>query len=120
LCHSQRKIFDVYEEIRETKDWQKLVEMVSSGVITPYTVDKHGQTPLMQAVDMQLPLHTLRSLVELGCDLNAQNSEGETALHQAMICEFWDAFSELIAMGADPSIADNQGESVLSESEVND
>ena len=110
----------MYEEIRETKDGQKLVEMVRSGVITPDTVDKHGQTPLMQAVDMQLPLHTLRSLVELGCDVNAQNSEGEAALHQAMICEFWDSFSELLKMGADPSIADKQGESVLSESEVND
>ena len=74
----------------------------------------------MQAVDMQLPLHTLSKLIALGCDINAQNSEGETALHQAMICEFWDAFAELVRLGADPAIKDSQGESVLGESETND
>jgi hypothetical protein len=38
----------------------------------------------MIAVEAQFSVETIKKLVEMGCDVNAQNNDGMTCLHSSM------------------------------------
>jgi len=66
----------------------------------------------MQAVDCNFSPETIRRLIELGCDVNAQNSDGMTSLHLSMWQDNSELFETLLKNHADTKIEDNEGESV--------
>ena len=63
----------------------------------------------MIAVDNSFSLKTLKKLIDLGCDVDAQDADGNTALHTAVYTENLPIFECLIASGASPLKADSDG-----------
>ena len=112
LNMDQKEIYETYKLIQSTKNESKLIHLVESGSIGPNMVDKEGMTPLMQAVDCNFSPETIRRLIELGCDVNAQNSDGMTSLHLSMWQDNSELFETLLKNHADTKIEDNEGESV--------
>ena len=51
LQGNDKRMFDFFQEIEESKDEAKLIELVRSGKIGPTEANKEGQTALMVAVD---------------------------------------------------------------------
>jgi ankyrin repeat protein len=51
-------------------------------------------------------------LIDLGCDVNSQNSDGMTSLHLTMWQDNASLFEVLLKNNADSNIEDNEGESV--------
>lgn len=88
LNKGEKAIFDLYERIIESGDEQQLIDLVKSGKLAPDSTDKEGQTPLHVAVEAGFSAETVTSLVKLGCDLNAQTSDGTTPLHACLINEY--------------------------------
>ena len=41
----------------------------------------------MIAVDNSFKLDTISQLIELGCNVNAQDGDGNTPLHTSVLCE---------------------------------
>ncbi|KAG7445140.1 ankyrin [Guyanagaster necrorhizus] len=83
----------------------------------PNIRDDEGDTPLhfvaRNFVGHQGHLENLnlvRLLLEAGADIDARNSTGETPLHCAARVE---TVLELVRLGADPTIADHQGVTIL-------
>ena len=77
--------------------------------------DAGGHTPLMEATDgCHLPM--VRLLLQHGAQVNAQDGEGNTALRFVVGFDRDDAsiIRELIAHGANPGLANKQGETPLS------
>ena len=68
-------MFSIYNEIKETKDEGKLIKMLESQELKPDQINDQGQTPLMVAIDFAFSTNTIERLIELGCDVNAQNDE---------------------------------------------
>lgn len=52
-------MYDIYEQIKESKDEAKFVELVKNGELKPDAVDKEGITPLLFAVDNSFSVETL-------------------------------------------------------------
>lgn len=96
----------------ETQNEGKLLDLVQSGKLKPNSVDKEGQTPLHIAVENEFSVELIDELVKLGCNLDAKNVDGITPLHSAMYNENSPVFQKLISLGANPDVADNQGETV--------
>ena len=65
----------------------------------------------MIAVEFNFSQQCLAKLIELGCDINAQDKDGMTALHKSIWCESKDNFKLLVDKGADLDLKDNEGES---------
>ena len=64
-------------------------------------------------------IETLRLLLELGLDINAQNADGNTALHAAITGRGSEAIIRfLIEAGADPTIPNNRNETALALAEA--
>ena len=88
--------------------------------LLPEQKNKEGMTPLILAVDCEFKVSTLERLLELGCDINAQDGSGRTALHYAADLENVDIIKFLIGHGADKEIKDNSGSSAKDEAEMSD
>ena len=58
----------------------------------------------MIAVENQFSVATIKQLIALGCDTNAQNNDGMTSLHMSLHIENQPVFEELLKHGADPNI----------------
>lgn len=110
LTPRENEIFELYQDIGERKDEQKLITLVKKGTITPSTVNKEGQTALMFAVDSEFSDETVKALIDLGCDVNAQNEDGMTSLHLSAHLKRSKTFKILLERGANPSIEDVDGD----------
>ena len=77
------------------------MKLVESGGVGPNGVDKEGMTPLMLAVDCNFSEKTVQRLIDLGCDVNAQNSDGMTSLHLSMWNDNSELFKALLSNSAD-------------------
>ena len=71
----------------------------------------------MIATENQFSIETIRKLIKLGCDVNAQNNDGMTCLHISLWNENTHLFKEFIQQGANPKLEDKEGDSVESECE---
>ena len=73
----------------------------------------------MIAVEAQFSVETIKKLVDLSCDVNAQNNKennnGLTCLHSSMRNENREIFKELVSLGADPRLSDCESDSVIKE-----
>ena len=69
----------LYLEILGDKDTAeaKLIGAVELGRLKSKSANDEGQTPLMVAVNNKFSEQTVVRLIELGCDVNAQNSNEE-------------------------------------------
>lgn len=67
-------------------------------------------SPLHWAVDRAHEPLVLALLTTLKADVNAQDSEGATALHYAAMCEQLPLILCLLQHGANPLLADESGE----------
>ncbi len=63
---------------------------------------KRGGTPLHWATTKEL----VSTLVELGCQVDARNFRGETALHVMVQRDRFECVVFLLAHGADPNLID--------------
>ena len=63
----------------------------------------------MIAVDNSFSLATISQLIDLGCDINAKDVDGNTALHSSMYFDNEPAFEILLSRGAKADIEDNEG-----------
>lgn len=77
--------------------------------------DKYGDTPLHDAAGVEYEdapdkrTRILRILVEAGVDIDARNKQGWTALYVATKRQHPNAVAILLQLGADKTLADNQG-----------
>jgi len=96
------------------------VSLVKSGEFKINDVDKEGQTPLMIAVDSGFSSQTVSQLIDLGCDVNAKNADGMTPLHLSYYNNSEVLFKQLLDSKADPSVKDNDDDSVVQLAEADD
>ena len=78
--------------------------------------DSLGNTYLFYAVSMNdddIYLDTVKELLKKGANINEQNSVGYTALMEAGIHDNEAIIIELLANGADPTIKNMQGHTIL-------
>ena len=68
----------------------------------------------MIAIDNSFSLGTISQLIELGCDVNAKDVDGNTALTSSMYIDNQPAFEILLSQGARVDIEDNDGQTVKS------
>ena len=68
----------------------------------------------MIAVDNSFSLATISLLIDLGCDVNAKDTDGNTPLHTSALIEDESVFKALLYKGADVDIEDNDGQNVRS------
>jgi len=67
----------------------------------------------MVAVENNFSASTLLKLIDLGCDVNAKNTQDEmTCLHSAFELGYHDIFRLLLEHGANPNLQ-AEGESVI-------
>jgi ankyrin repeat protein len=90
-------LFDLYEHIMSLSD-EKLFEE------TKFIVDKDGSNVLALASMYGFPHAALSRLVQCGCDINAEDTEGDTALVIAAENNRLAAFDSLALLGADLSV----------------
>jgi len=66
----------------------------------------------MFAVQYNFSHTVISELIEIGCDVNAVDNDGCSCLHHSVYCNENDSstFKLLISKGADPELADNDGE----------
>lgn len=76
-------------------------------------VDSDGNTPIHIAVAERCPPETLKALIAAKYPVNNRNRTGTTAILSAVKTEDADAAEALLAAGADPFVADNQGVSAV-------
>ena len=75
----------LYENIRQTKDGSKLVQLVKEGTILPNERNGLGQCPLIFAVDCEFSVDICKKLVTEGkCDPKTTDAAGDTLLHYAV------------------------------------
>ena len=107
---NDKRMFDLFQEVEESRDEAKLIELVKSGQIGPTDTNKEGQTALMLAIDSSFSAKTVEALIELGSDVNACDEDGMTALHKSYWVENGDIFKLLLERGADPDLKDNDND----------
>ena len=61
----------LFEELQESKDEAKLLNLIITGQIKTSDADKQGQTPLMFAAQYDFSEKTISALIELGSDIDA-------------------------------------------------
>jgi len=85
LNNRELHLKELYENIRSTKDGDKLVELVKNGTIKPNERNGLGQCPLIFAVDCEFSIDVCKKLVSLGkCDPLSKDEAGDTLLHYAL------------------------------------
>ena len=111
LNKNELKLKDIYEKIRANHDEKMLVQLVKDKAIKPGDRNGLGQCPLLFASDCSFNLETCKSLVELGCDINSKDSNGDTLLHQAVCLENTELEKWLVdEMGVSTDVKNNDGE----------
>ncbi|MCP3920709.1 MAG: hypothetical protein GY711_34720 [bacterium] len=82
---------------------------------SPLAVDSSGRTALHYAAQCSLPgsLDVARRLLDAGVALDARDSCGETALHEAVRSAGEGMVRLLLERGADPSVAEESGSTPL-------
>lgn len=95
-----------------------MIQLFENRTLTSTSVNKEGLTPFLLAVDCEFSFETLKYLLAQGCDINAQEENGRTALHYALDLENKALIKFLIENGADINIEDNEGSSVKQEIEA--
>ena len=73
----------------------------------------------MHSIDNNYSKETIKALIDLGCDVNASDKYGMTALHKSYWCENEENFKLLLSSGADHEIADNEGDTAKSLADEN-
>eukprot|EP00730_Choanoeca_flexa_P006605 TRINITY_DN12185_c0_g2_i10.p1 TRINITY_DN12185_c0_g2~~TRINITY_DN12185_c0_g2_i10.p1 ORF type:complete len:753 (+),score=126.58 TRINITY_DN12185_c0_g2_i10:41-2299(+) len=94
--------------------YAKVHELLLNGGADTKSRDCDGQTALhvafhQKARSKSLRLQIVTALLRRDCDPNAQDVEGRTALHHAVDHGDLECVRKLLAAGADPSIATEQG-----------
>ena len=79
----------------------------------PATADAHGNTCLHYAVHIGCSKEAFHKIIERVADINAVNELKQTALALGCWRENADAVNMLLTLGADPNIADIQGNTLL-------
>lgn len=76
----------------------------------PNALDAHGSTPLLTAIEHELPLHIIDALLAAGANPNTHDHEATTAMHTAAR---WHAdarvITHLLQAGAHPHTRDHAG-----------
>ena len=75
-------------------------------------VNKVNPTPIFRAIG-QFNRNNVRALIDAGADLNYQDSSGETPLIFSAELNQWDIVYDLLTTGADYSIKDNTGYTIV-------
>jgi ankyrin repeat protein len=90
---------------------QALAELITEKTVR--SIDAEGNTPLIVAMKANAPLDSIRNILEKKAVVNAQNKEGETALHFAVRNNQAEIGSLLLDNSADIFLANARGETSL-------
>jgi ankyrin repeat protein len=85
---------------------------VDNGLLDLRGLNSKNESLLYMAVRYGCSLDDLQYLIDKGIDVNLQAHTGMTPLHMAVLTKNQAAFDVLLACGARPDIADNQGRTV--------
>ncbi|MDR0639541.1 MAG: ankyrin repeat domain-containing protein [Spirochaetaceae bacterium] len=80
---------------------------------TVRTIDVEGNTPLLVAMKSNAGIDIIRTILEKRAEVNAQNKEGESALHIAVRNNQADSGALLLESGANIFLANARGETPL-------
>jgi ankyrin repeat protein len=92
-----------------------LVRLLAERGLDVNARDDWNDTPLTDSIH-RMNAETVKALIEVGADVNAQGVRGHTALRAVLPganSERYEIIRMLIAAGADPTIADDEGVSTL-------
>ena len=92
----------------------KKVEQLLSEKINLNGQNKHGMTPLMMAIDSEIPKY-IDFFISKGVDLDIQEPDGDTALMMAVTLADHRTIKNLVDAGADTNIQNNDGNTALFE-----
>ena len=68
-----------------------------------------GQCPFLFGVDSEFEISILQKMIELGCDVNSRDSQGESALHYACYLDNKDIEKWLIEQGIPKDVKNDEG-----------
>ena len=74
----------MYDTIRITKEYDDFVTLVKNDRIKPNEKDGIGRSPLIFAVDIEVPIKICKQLVKAGCDPHCKDNNGDSLLHYAV------------------------------------
>lgn len=86
---------------------------VVAGIDIKNMKDEKGNTLLNAAARVDANINTIKFLLDIGADKNAQNNEGYTPLMSSMTLGSPELTNLLLEAGADPNIKNNAGETPL-------
>ena len=92
---------------------ENAIHVILTGGADPAIIDANGDTCLHKAAFQNCSREILQALVDQGANVNATNSKRETALSVACLKGHEDAISIILTAGADPNIADAEGDACL-------
>jgi ankyrin repeat protein len=90
---------------------QALSELITEKTVR--SIDAEGNTPLLVAMKANASIDVIRTILGKGAAVNAQNKEGESALHLAVGNNQADIGTLLLDNGADIFLANARGETSL-------
>jgi len=117
--YSQKQVFDYYQEVKDSMNESKLIELITTRKLSVTSVNKEKVTPLMYAIDLGFSIDTIDKLVKAGSDVNAQDDDGMTPLHYCFYNDYYEIFEYLVHTAkADLNIAEEEdGPTILEECE---
>ncbi|MBN2145264.1 MAG: ankyrin repeat domain-containing protein [Candidatus Aureabacteria bacterium] len=106
--YSSKKSDEIFKLIRE-RDFEAVKEKIEKGPVD--FKDKYGNTLLMCAMWNDFP-ELILYLLEKGVNIDERNKDGETALYKASGNDVY-MVKYLLDKGADPTIKDSKGYSII-------